>query len=349
MTNSKSRATAAAYGLNGQSPEVNPFAGPQEQPADPQKRIEKWAARRYPVSALESLSYKWAWVEANRIARFNAQRDPVKDMPELYFKGDRVASKATDEELARLGPELTMDQFEQLNLRAAAIRENCRAQVKSMARSMGTPRPPLSEVIRLAKDMVNDPPAASIMDGLLYEETVTSWVGDGGTFKTFTVLALACSVASGRHFTPRLRVPQKRPVLFLCAERRRFGLIGDIRAWCQLHNSDIDSLEVHAWDDVVQLGDDEWMAELTDYVVQHGIKLVVFDTQRKATRGLEENSSTDMGAALANAQKLAKAAKAAVVVIHHTSRGADHARGSTVMPQTGSAAVSAGACVDGVS
>jgi hypothetical protein len=35
--------------------------------------------------------------------------------------------------------------------------------------------------------------------------------------------------------------------------------------------------------------------------------------------------------ALANAQKLAYAANAAVVVIHHTTRGADHARGSTVM------------------
>ncbi len=81
----------------------------------------------------------------------------------------------------------------------------------------------------------------------------------------------------------------------------------------------------------MQLGDDSHMAELTAYVQTHGIKLVVFDTQRKATKGMDENSSTDMGTALANAQKLAYAANAAVVIIHHTTRGADHARGLTVM------------------
>ena len=94
---------------------------------------------------------------------------------------------------------------------------------------------------------------------------------------------------------------------------------------------DVNSLEVHCWNDVVQLGDESQMDELADFVATHGIKLVVFDTQRKATRGLEENSSTDMGAALANAQRLAYATSAAVVIIHHTSRGAAHARGSSVM------------------
>jgi hypothetical protein len=112
-------------------------------------------------------------------------------------------------------------------------------------------------------------------------------------------------VAAGRDFSGQLRVPQQYPVLYMCAERRRHGLGGDIRAWCQVNQVDVDSLEVHGLSDVVQLGDDEQMAELTEYVTAHGIKLVVFDTQRKATKGHEENSSTDMGAALANAQKLA--------------------------------------------
>ena len=61
------------------------------------------------------------------------------------------------------------------------------------------------------------------MDKLLYEKTVTSWVGDGGTCKSFTVLGLACSVAAGRDFSGRLRVPQRYPVLYMCAEHRRHG------------------------------------------------------------------------------------------------------------------------------
>jgi hypothetical protein len=240
-----------------------------------------------------------------------------------------VNAGATDEQIAAL-PELSNDEHAELRLRAAALHDNCRVQVRQKAKSLASSRRPLTEVIRRIADMAADPPTAAIVDGLLYEEMVVSWVGAGSTFKTFTVLALACCVAAGRDFTHRLRVPEKRPVLVMCAESRRDGLFGDVRAWCEVHGVDIGTLDADGWKDVVQLGDDEQMAELTAYVIERGIKLVVIDTQRKATRGLEENNSTDMGAALANAAKLACEAKAAVVIIHHTGWGREHARGSSV-------------------
>lgn len=318
---------------NGHSPFPDEGGTEVQAQAILEKRRKQWKARRYDVAVLDGLTARWAHTVAYIVDRTNAERDPERKPPDLMFAGDvAVKAGATDDELTALTP-LTNDEIAALKVRAAAVRECSRSEVRRAAKSMaaqGTRRP-LSEAIRLVKDMTLDTPTASIVDGLLYAETVTSWVGDGGTYKTFTVLGLACSVASGRDFTHQLRVPERRPVLFLCAERRRFGLSGDIGAWCSYNHVPIDSLEFHAWDDVVQLGDDEWMAELTEYVTQHGIELVVFDTQRKATRGLEENSSTDMGAALANAATLAKKAKAAVVIIHHTARGSDHGRGSTVI------------------
>lgn len=191
---------------------------------------------------------------------------------------------------------------------------------------------PLAEVIRHVADMVNDPPTGVMVNGLVYEEMVIHWIGDGGTYKTFTVLDVACSVAAGRNVSGQLTVPEKRGVLFLCAERRHHGLIGDIRAWCQHNQIGLDqaSLHMHGWDDVVQLVNRKRMRELTAYVVEHGIRLVVIDTQSMATTGLEENSATAMNTALANAKALARTAKAAVIVVHHTARKQDHARGSTV-------------------
>jgi AAA domain len=105
-----------------------------------QKRIEKWAARRYPVAALDGLPYPWARTYAASLARFNATRDPVTTPPTLIFAGDKVAGTATDEQLADLGPELTSERIEALQLHAAAIREDARAQVKMMARKMAAVR-----------------------------------------------------------------------------------------------------------------------------------------------------------------------------------------------------------------
>lgn len=297
-----------------------------------EKRLQQWATKRYAVASLAGRTEKWARKVVSDIDRWNAGRDPTKDLPELVFSGDKaVQAGATDADMAALEAHaLTYSGLGALRIEAAALREHGRAQVRRKAASMATPRKPLAEVIRHVTDMANDPPTGTVVDGLLYEQTVTHWIGDGGTYKTFTVMSLACSVAAGRNFTDhRLKVPAKLPVLYFCAERRHYGMGADVHAWCQVNGVDISDLELLGWDDVVQLADDDWMAELTDYVTERGIKLVVFDTQRKATKGIEENSSTDIGAALANAQKLAMAASAAVIVIHHTARGQNHARGTT--------------------
>jgi hypothetical protein len=136
--------TGAGGGTNGQHGATDsPFGnGGSLLGADEaaQKRIEKWAARRYPVTALDGLRYPWARVCAAQLARFNATRDPVKMPPALIFAGDKVAAKAADEQLADLGPELTSEQIAQLQLRAAAMHEDARAQVKMMARTLATER-----------------------------------------------------------------------------------------------------------------------------------------------------------------------------------------------------------------
>jgi AAA domain len=321
---------------NGQS-DYNPFektdtplAAAEAERTQTEKRCSRWGKNRYALSMLDGNRERWALELALAAQYTNAKRDPEKTMPVLMFKGDEaVNAGATDEEITAL-PRLSPDEIANLQIEAAALRAQARKRVKMREVVLSSPRPPLTEVIRVAVDMVDDPPTGVIVDGLLYEETVTSWPGAGGSYKTFTVLAMACSVAAGRDFAPRLRVPEKRPVLVMCAERRRHGLIGDIRAWCAANGVDIGGLYLHGWDGVVQLGDDAQMAELTGYVIAHGIKMVVFDTQRKATRGLEENSSTDMSAAVANAMSLARAAKCAVIVIHHTGWGGEHARGSSV-------------------
>ncbi len=140
MTKNDFTSVAGRATSNGQS---SPFDSPPAQRKgidDPQKRIEKWAARQYPVTALEGLPFPWARAALNQIIRFNAKRDPTSHLPELIFTGDKVAAKATDEELARLGPELTRDQIEQLQIEAAAMREDSRTQVRERAKMLTAAR-----------------------------------------------------------------------------------------------------------------------------------------------------------------------------------------------------------------
>jgi AAA domain len=112
-------------------------------------------------------------------------------------------------ELPEINPETRLASLRLLREWAAA--ENQRAQSNARIREAArkTPRKPLAEVSRHVADMVHDEPTGTIVDGLIYEQMVIHWVGDGGTYKTFTVLSLACSVAAGRDFTHQLKVPAK--------------------------------------------------------------------------------------------------------------------------------------------
>jgi hypothetical protein len=180
-------------------PDYAPFDNPDSKlarsnPEDARK--ERWKNQLYALSSLEGRHEPWARHIVTAAAYQAARRDPVREGPGLTFTGDNaVGAGATDDEIAAL-PALSPDEIANLQLERAAIREVTRQQIRRRAAGLAMTRRPLSEVIRLAKDMVSDPPAGVIVDKLLHEKTVTSWVGDGGTFKSFTVLGLACSVAA---------------------------------------------------------------------------------------------------------------------------------------------------------
>ena len=342
--------------VDGRLPEddgYNPF-GTKRKAALAASTLSPWDARNATVTHIKQNTAQWnakrqiALTEVERvcgkdIAEAAAQaitqhnRDIwntegagfLHALPYLVTVGDLVTRFDVPVEQADDMADASPDARSEALERTAVAKKEHAASIVRKAKSAATTRQPLAEVIRHVADMVNDEPTGTIVDGLIYEQMVIHWIGDGGTYKTFTALALGCSVAAGRDFTSQLKVAEKQRVLYLCAERRHFGLVADVAAWCQVSGIDIRSLDLLAWDDVVQLGDDVWMAELIEFVKAQEIKLIVFDTQRKATRGLEENSATDMSVALSNAQKLAMEANAAVIVIHHTTRDKDHARGTT--------------------
>ncbi len=141
-----------------------------------EKRKEQWKNRLYALSILDGRRERWARRVVTAAAYSNANRDPEKAPPRLTFTGAAaVDAGATDHEMHAL-PRLSPDEIASLRIDAAAVREHTRQQIRRRASALATARPALSAVIRLAKDMVSDPPAGVIVDKLLYEKTVTSWL-----------------------------------------------------------------------------------------------------------------------------------------------------------------------------
>ncbi len=167
---------------------------------------------------------------------------------------------------------------------------------------------------------------APLVDGWLWQDTVARMVGRSRSFKSFVAVDIACRVASGLEWFGH--PVNARPVLYLAAEGGG-GIRKRVRAWEGHHG--LPPLEhLHVLPRAVQVLDAEWAA-LVRACADLSAGLVVLDTQARITVGAEENSATDMGQLVEQAERLREATGACVLLIHHTGHEGGRARGSTAV------------------
>lgn len=199
-------------------------------------------------------------------------------------------------------------------------------------------RKPFRDRVLSVLGMAQRPPVEALVDGLLYRDTLAQLTGAPGSGKTFTALALALSVATGRPFAGH-QVPRRERVLYVAAEGAT-GLAARVLAWC--HHMGVDPETLNGWfwvlPEAVQLGDQLDVSEAEEFARAEGLALVVIDTRARSTVGLEENSASEMGVAIQAAERIQAAPRAgqpeprdgaAVLVVHHAGRSGEHGRGST--------------------
>lgn len=173
-------------------------------------------------------------------------------------------------------------------------------------------------------------PAEPVIDKLLYRNTLVQLSGAPGSCKSFLALSWACAVAAPESQRQWESYPVRvhGPVLYVAAEGVN-GLAARLEAWCEYHGLDSAGLNVHFHGDAVQLGDPEQVDRLLRTAVRIGAVLIVLDTRARCTDGLEENSATEQGKAIAAAEKVRQATGATVLVIHHSAKsGNGGGRGS---------------------
>ncbi|SCG38155.1 AAA family ATPase [Micromonospora zamorensis] len=169
-------------------------------------------------------------------------------------------------------------------------------------------------------------PVPLIGNDILFIDSINWMVGKPGHGKSFAAIDMAGCVATGSPWQGYPVRPGR--VLYLIAEGVR-GVKKRVRAWeAAMGRSmeDIDFLPIAVqstnatmWDGLVALAAERQYA------------LIVLDTQSRITVGVEENSNTEMGRFVDQAEKLRKASAACVLIVHHIGRNGDTGRGATVL------------------
>jgi hypothetical protein len=180
------------------------------------------------------------------------------------------------------------------------------------------------------------PMPRAVISGWLYEDTLAWIKGPPGGGKSLTAVDMAGCVVTGRpwHGHP----VQQGNVLYLVLEGKA-SIAQRVAAW-MTHNGVVPQGKTFS-PMAVNLLDNAYAQAIADIAYWLKPKLIVVDTQARATPGAEENSSKDMGILVANLDYIRSACQACILVVHHEGRAGQHLRGSTALPGAASTIIDA--------
>jgi len=157
-------------------------------------------------------------------------------------------------------------------------------------------------------------------------------VGPWKSTKTYALLDLAISVATGQPAFGALAIPEPGPVVYVLEESGRAALWRRLDQLCRGRAVPPEHLrELHVSTNArVKLDDPEWQARLIETAQRIGPRLIVFDPlarMKAATRN--ENEQTAVAAVIDFWRQLRDETGAAVALVHHQGHHGPQMRGSS--------------------
>jgi hypothetical protein len=160
-----------------------------------------------------------------------------------------------------------------------------------------------------------------LIEGVLYQGAKMMIAGPSKARKTYTLMDLAISVASGEYWIGKKT--KKSPVLFINLELQDFDFINRFRKIeVGKFGKEKTGVDVHVWN-VRGYGVtlDKIAEEIIEYSKNHGIGLIVVDPVYKLSMTGEENAASDVGKLLNQFEMLCLAANVSLVFAHHFAKG----------------------------
>lgn len=171
------------------------------------------------------------------------------------------------------------------------------------------------------------PPVEHLVEGFLDVNSLSNIIGPPGAGKSFVALDMFASVANGVAWQGHTTKQAK--VCYVVGEGLS-GFNARIHAWEDARSLPLGQ-SMHIVDEPIQVTDERRWHMLAWYCLNNNIEVLVLDTLNRITVGVEENSAKDMSRVVDALDKVRTFAGCHVCVVHHTTRGTDHGRGSTAL------------------
>ena len=171
-------------------------------------------------------------------------------------------------------------------------------------------------------------PPTPLIDRVMDVGTMVVLAGQFGTFKTFTTIGWACSIATG---TPWLghEVVTPGPVLYIAAEGAS-GIKLRVAAWEKDNGVRVPDEMLTVIDIPVNLGDDEQVKAAVIIAKELGARLIIFDTLHRCTTGMDGDDNSEMGKITQVADTLREyAGNITTLYVHHTGHAGTRSRGAS--------------------
>jgi hypothetical protein len=186
-----------------------------------------------------------------------------------------------------------------------------------------------------ASDLLAQPdpgPVEYLVDDLIVEGALTAAVGRWKTTKSYAMLELAISIASGEPAFGQLAIPKPGPVVFVIEESGRAALWRRLDALSRgraIRSEQLCGLHLAA-NTRVKLDDVAWQARLLEAGQTIKPRLFVFDPlARMKAPARDENEQRSMATVIEFMRLLRDETGAAVAFVHHLGHQGEHMRGSS--------------------
>lgn len=167
-----------------------------------------------------------------------------------------------------------------------------------------------------------------VVHGILENGGMAAIIGPAGKGKTAVALDMISCISTGQRWHGRATLQQR--VLYLPGEGMS-GAVQRLLAWEKAHKASVGT-SLAIGEGIIRAGAPKTAWEkLVQLVLQNHIGLIVFDTFARMAVGIEENSSTDVGKVIARLDEVRKLTGCTVLLVHHTGKGSDSARGSSAL------------------
>jgi hypothetical protein len=167
-------------------------------------------------------------------------------------------------------------------------------------------------------DLSLAPPMQWLIKGVLPRAELGVLFGASGSGKTFVALDLAFSVARGNAWRDR-RTARGRVVIIAAEGAGGIGKRGE--AYARYHEFNLRGIDLHVIPAAPNFLDNDDISEVMAEIGNIGpVDLVIIDTFAQVTPGANENTSEDIGRALANLKLLYGVTNAMNLVVAHAGK-----------------------------